>query len=321
MRVYLAVVEKQGFSSASRSLGISLPTVCRKIAELEEHLGAQLLIRSTRKLVVTDAGRRYYESVRHILDGLDEVEAEAAGEYRSPKGQLTITAPALFGRLHILPILRDFMAEHPTITARLLFTNFVLNLLDEHADLGIRIGTLNEDSLVARKVGEVRHCYCASPGYLESRGLPRRPEDIEKHDCITFQKSSEAIAWMFKSPANGHYGVTIQPKISVNLADAAAEAARDGGGLIWLFSYQAAPYLAEGSLIPVLAEFEPDPVPLSIVYPGDRVITQRARCFIDFAAPRLQSALVKLNSYCPLRRGSKRSSKSEDRVAPNPTSY
>ena len=202
MQVYLAVVEKQGFSSASRSLGISLPTVCRKIAELEMHLGAQLLIRSTRKLIVTDAGRRYYELVRRILDGLDEVEAEAAGEYRSPMGQLTITAPALFGKLHILPILRDFMAAHPTITARLLFTNFVLNLLDEHADLGIRIGNLNDSSLVARKVGEVRHCYCASPGYLKSRGLPTRPEEIEKHDCITFSKSGEPIAWTFKSRAN-----------------------------------------------------------------------------------------------------------------------
>ena len=166
MRVFVAVVERQGFSAASRSLSMPLPTVCRKIAELERHLGAQLLIRSTRRVVVTDPGRRYYASARRILDGLAEAEAEAAGEYRSPLGQLTITAPALFGRRHILPILRDFMAEHPDITARLLFTNFLVNLLDENADVGIRIGNLKDGSLVARKVGEVRHCYCASPGYL-----------------------------------------------------------------------------------------------------------------------------------------------------------
>jgi DNA-binding transcriptional LysR family regulator len=299
MRVFVAVVERQGFSAASRSLSMPLPTVCRKIAELERHLGAQLLIRSTRRVVVTDPGRRYYASARRILDGLAEAEAEAAGEYRSPLGQLTITAPALFGRRHILPILRDFMAEHPDITARLLFTNFLVNLLDENADVGIRIGNLKDGSLVARKVGEVRHCYCASPGYLANRGSPRRPEDVTKHDCITFSKSSEAIAWTFRSAAHKQYAVTVEPKISVDVAEAAADAARDGGGLAWLYSYQAAPHLADGLLVGVLTDFEPEPVPVSIVYSAERLITQRARCFIDFAAPRLQTVLHKVNSYCP----------------------
>src|SRR5262249_8890808 len=140
MRVLVAVVEMRGFSAAARSLGMPLPTVCRKIAELEKHLKAQLLIRSTRKVVVTDPGRRYYESVRRILEGLAEADAEAAGAYRSPIGQLTITAPALFGKRYVLPIIGDFMAEHQELTARLLFTDHVVNLLDEHADIGIRIG-------------------------------------------------------------------------------------------------------------------------------------------------------------------------------------
>ena len=305
MRVFVGVVEKHGFTAASRSLSIPLPTVCRKIAELEKHIGAQLLIRSTRKVVVTDQGRRYYESVRRILDGLAEAEAEAAGEYLNPLGQLTITAPALFGKRQILPILRDFMAEHPDVTARLLFTNFVVNLLDEHADLGIRIGNLRDVSLTAKKVGEVRHCYCASPGYLASWGSPGRPEDITKHDCITFSKSSDAIAWTFRSPAHLDYGLTVHPKITVNTADAAAEAARDGGGITWLYSYQAAPHLADGSLVAILSDFEPDPAPVSIVYPAERLITQRARCFIDFAAPRLQSALHEVNSHFPPHKAQK----------------
>src|SRR5262245_23614278 len=296
MRVLVAVVEKKGFTAASRLLGMPLPTVCRKIAELEKHLGTQLLIRSTRRVVVTDPGRRYYESVRRILDGVAEVEAEAAGEYLNPLGQLTITAPALFGRRHMLPIVRAFLAEHRDITARLLFTNFIVNLLDEHADLGIRIGKLNDGSLVALKVGEVRHCYCASPEYLTLRGSPLRPEDLAKHDCITFSRSSDPIAWTFRSPAHVDYSVAVDPKISVNLADAAADAARDGAGIVWFYSYQAAPHLADGSLVTVLTEFEPNPAPVSLVYPADRLIPQRTRCFIDFAAPRLRSALHEVNS-------------------------
>ena len=192
MRVFVGVVEKHGFTAASRSLSIPLPTVCRKIAELEKHIGAQLLIRSTRKVVVTDQGRRGILGVSaRILDGLAEAEAEAAGEYLNPLGQLTITAPALFGKRQILPILRDFMAEHPDVTARLLFTNFVVNLLDVHADLGIRIGNLRDVSLTAKKVGEVRHCYCASPRYLAKSGIARstrRHHEARLHNLLEIQR-------------------------------------------------------------------------------------------------------------------------------------
>ena len=176
MRVFAAVVEGRGFSAASRSLGVPLPTVSRRVAELEKQLGAQLLIRSTRRVVVTDSGRHYYESVCRILESLADAEAQAAGEYRRPRGQLCITAPALFGKLHVLPIVRDFMATHSEITARLLFSNFVADLLEGHIDLGVRISGSLDGALIAMKVGEVRSVCCASPGYLALRGLPGRPE-------------------------------------------------------------------------------------------------------------------------------------------------
>ena len=298
MQAFVAVVEGQGFSAASRSLGVPLPTVSRWISELERKLGAQLLMRSTRKVVVTDSGRQYYESVRRILESLADAEVQAAGEYRNPRGQLTITAPASFGRLHVLPIVRDFMTFHQEITARLHFSDFVTALMEEHVDLGVRIGKLTDESLIAAKVGEVRNFYCASPGYLAARGLPRHPEDFAKHDCIVFSKSSDPGHWPFRSPGQTQQGMTVTPRLSVNTAETAAEAAIAGGGVTWLYSYQAAPHLADGSLIAVLAEFEANPVPVSIVYPAGRLVPQKVRHFIDFAAGRLRRTLHEINSRC-----------------------
>ena len=298
MRVFAAVVEKRGFSAASRSLGVPLPTVSRWVAELEEQLGAQLLTRSTRKVVVTDSGRQYYESVCRILESLAEAEAEATGEYRSPRGQLSITVPTLFGRLHVLPIVRDFMASHVEVSARLLFSNFVADLAAEHIDLGVRIGEVTDMSLIALKVGEVRHTYCASPGYLAARGSPHRPEDLHKHDCINFSNSSDPVPWPFKSKGHAQYSVNVAPRISVDAGEAAAEVAIAGGGMTWLFSYQAAPHLALGSLVAVLAEFEADPIPVSIVYPAGRLVPQKVRHFIDFATGRLRTALREVNAIC-----------------------
>jgi len=198
MRVFAAVVEGRGFSAASRSLGVPLPTVSRRIAELEKQLGAQLLIRTTRKVVVTDSGRHYYESIRRFLESLADAEAEAAGEFRTPRGQLCIGAPALFGRLHVLPIVRDFMANHAEIMARLHISNSLADLMEEHIDLSVRIGRQTDGSLIALKVGEMRSVCCASTGYLALRGSTRVPEDLVKHDCITLSKTSDPIPWLFR---------------------------------------------------------------------------------------------------------------------------
>ena len=305
MQAFVAVVEGQGFSAASRSLGIPLPTVSRWIVELEQKLGTQLLMRSTRKVVVTDSGRQYYESVRRILESLVDAEIQAAGEYRNPRGQLTITAPALFGRLHVLPIVSDFMASHPEITARLHFSDFVTDLMEEHVDLGVRIGKLTDVSLIAAKVGEVRNFYCASPGYLAARGLPRHPEDLVKHDCIAFSKSGDPVPWPFRSPGQTQQSMAVTPRLSVNTAEAAAEAAIAGGGITWLYSYQAAPHLAAGTLSAVLTEFEADPVPVSIVYPAGHLVPKKVRHFIDFAAERLRKTLHEINSRCSVALASK----------------
>jgi DNA-binding transcriptional LysR family regulator len=298
MQVFVAVVEGGGFSAASRTLGIPLPTVSRRIGELERQLTAQLLMRTTRKVVLTESGQQYYETVCRILETLADAEVEAAGEYRNPRGRLSITAPALFGKLHVLPVVRDFMACHLEITARLLFSNFVADLMEEHVDLGVRIGDLTDASLIAAKVGEVRNYYCASPGYLAVRGSPRLPEELVGHDCITFSKTSDPIPWTFRSPGQAQKYVNVAPRISVNTADAASEAAIAGGGITWLYSYQAAPHLADGSLVAVLTGFEADPVPVNIVYPASRLVPQKVRHFIDFAFERLRAQMHEANSRC-----------------------
>ena len=172
--------------------------------------------------------------------------------------------------------------------------------MEEHVDLGVRIGNLTDVSLIAVKVGEVRNIYCASPDYFAARGLPRLPEELVKHDCITFSKSGDPVPWLFRSPGQAQQVMTITPRLSVNTADAAAAAAIAGGGITWLYSYQAAPHLAAGSLTAVLAKFEADPVPVSIVYPAGRLVPQKVRHFIDFAAERLRSALHEIDFRCTI---------------------
>lgn len=305
MRVFVAVVEGQGFSAAARALGIPLATVSRRIAELEEHLGAQLLIRSTRKVAVTDSGRQYCENARRILENLADAEAQAAGEYSNPRGQLSITAPALFGRLHLLPVIRDFMAGYPDVTVRLLLSNFVSDLMEEHIDLGVRIGKIADTSLIAMQIGSVRQLFCASPSYLAARGMPLRLEDLAGHDCITFSKSGDALPWAIKRPGQPQQSITVAPRLIVTTAETAADATIAGGGVTWLYAYQAAPHLAAGTLRTILMEFEADPAPVSIVYPAGRLMPQKVRRFIDLAAAKLRAALIDINRQCNAASASK----------------
>lgn len=300
MRVFASIVESGGFSAASRALGIPLPTVSRQIAELEKQLGAQLLTRSTRKVAVTESGRQYYNSVCRILESIADAEAEVAGEYRSPRGRLTITAPALFGTLHVLPVVLEFMKTHENIIARLLFSNFIADLVDESIDIGIRIGKVVDTSLIASSIGEVRHLYCASPNYLSTRGWPQRPENLKEHDCISFSKFGDPAPWPFRTAGQVQSNLAFTPRLVVDSAEAAIAAAIAGSGVTWLYSYQAAPHIADGSLSRVLVDFEPAPAPVNIVHPSTRLEPQKVRSFIEFSRERLRSSLHKANCICNL---------------------
>ena len=298
MRVFVAVVDAQGFSAASRALSMPLPTVSRKIAELESHLGAQLLVRSTRKVTVTDSGRRYYEDVRRILDDIGDAESRVSGEYQTAKGRLSITAPTLFGRLHVLPAVNDFMKIHRDINVQLILTNYVVDLLEEHITLSIRIGALSDNSMIAHQVGSVRQIVCASPGYLSQHGRPLSPNDLAGHQCISFFKFGTPTEWTFKMPSGKIQHFPVQTRLVLNSIEGAVASSIDDGGVVQLYSYQAASHVAEGTLEIVLGRYEIEPPPVNIVYPQRRLVPQKVSAFVEFARPRLHECLALIETQC-----------------------
>ncbi len=194
MSLLVSVAEAGSLSAASRKLGVPLPTVSRKISELEAHLKTRLLIRSTRKLALTDAGAAYVAAAKRILDEVREAERAASGEHAAPRGDLVITAPMVFGRLHVLPVIAEFLAQWPEIDVRLVLADRNLHLIDDHVDIAVRIGALADSALVSTRVGTVRSVVCGSPAYFAAHGVPQRPEDLSALTAVTFNPFSSSPA-------------------------------------------------------------------------------------------------------------------------------
>ncbi len=198
MTIVLRVVDKGSFSAASRDLGVPLATVSRKVNELETHLGTKLLVRTTRKVALTDAGTTYVASARRILDEIDETERVAAGEFHVPRGELILTAPVLFGRLHILPVVTEFLGAYPEINVRLLLSDRNLHLIEDHVDMAVRIGPLPDSTMIATRVGSMRTVVCASSKLLAAQGIPKSPEDLTRLPCVNFEFLSPSSTWPFQ---------------------------------------------------------------------------------------------------------------------------
>lgn len=294
MRIFVAVVDAQGFSAASRNLGIPVPTISRHVALLEDKLGVQLLIRTTRRTTVTDSGHRYYEDVKRILEDVASAGRLASGEFRQVKGLLSITAPTMFAQRYILPIVNDFVQLHECIEIRLVFTNHRLDMLDEHIDFAVRIGGLLEDESTTHAMAEMRQVVCASPDYLTDNNRPLLPEHIEQHSIITFSRSGNQVPWKFRNSLAEEYNIRAKPRLTMNSAEGAVEAARNGLGLTQLYLYQAADLIASGELEIVLKEFEITPVPVSIAIPQGQYAPQKVKAFLNFAKPLLQARLRQL---------------------------
>ena len=290
MATLVAAVDGGSLSAASRTLGMPLATVSRKVSELEAHLRTRLLVRTSRKLLLTKAGRAYVAASRRILDEIDEAERAASGEYRAPKGHLTITASVMFGRLHVEPVVLGFLRAYPEIDARLVLADHVVNLVDDHVDVAIRVGPLPDSTMVATKLGAVGWVLCASPDYLAARQEPRTPEALATHDCIMFEGRYSSDVWTFAS-GNRAVAVPIRPRFTVNTADAAITAATAGAGITRVLSYQVADAVAAGALVLVLRQYEPAPLPVHLVYPTQPLLPLKLRAFLDFAGPRLKASL------------------------------
>lgn len=295
MAMLVEAVEGGSLSAASRRLRVPLPTLSRKISELEAHLGTRLLVRSTRRLALTEAGAAYLAASKSILAQVGDAERAAAGEYTAPKGDLVITTPITFGRRHVLPVVTDFLTLYPDINVRLALSDRNVHLVDEHVDLAVRIGALPDSSMAATRVGSVRQVVCASPAFLAVHGVPKAPQDVSGLACVTHDFVAPATAWAFrKRGAKSDMLVPIQSRLSVTTAEAAIDAAVASVGLTRVISYQAAPQVARGELQIVLGAFEPEPMPVSLLHAGQGLLPLKMRCFLDYAAPRLRADLSAL---------------------------
>jgi DNA-binding transcriptional LysR family regulator len=297
MTMLLTVVEKGSLSAAGRSLGVPVPTLSRKISDLEAVLSTRLLIRTTRKLTLTDAGLTYVGAARRILEQVEEAEREAAGEFTAPKGELIVTAPMAFGRLYVLPVVTDFLALFPEISVRLLLTDRSLQLVDEHVDLAIRVGKLPDSAMIATRVGSMRMVVCASPALLAGHGVPNTPDDLQRLPCLAFNWLASSTTWQFRGAGAGAaVEISVAPRLSVSTAEAAVEAAIRNVGVTRLFHYQAAEAVEAGALEIVLEDFELEPAPIHLIHAARGQMPLKMRRFLDFATPKLRQALSRFAS-------------------------
>ncbi|RWE73015.1 LysR family transcriptional regulator [Mesorhizobium sp.] len=292
MSLFVATVEAGSLSAAARRASVPLATVSRKLSDLEKHLKTRLLNRSTRRLALTDAGQSYFAACRRILAEVNEAERTAAGEYSSPTGELVITAPVVFGRLHVLPVITDFLAVYPQVDVRLTLSDRITQLVEEHIDLALRIGELPDSAMVAIRVGSIRRIVCASPAYLASHGTPEKPSELAGHSCVTFEGLASPATWSFGA-GKTETTIPVRSRLQVNTAEAAIDAAIAGLGLTKVLSYQADTAVRAGALRVVLEPFEPPPWPVSLVHAGQGRLPVKLRAFLDFAAPRLKERLAR----------------------------
>ncbi|OJH41885.1 LysR family transcriptional regulator [Cystobacter ferrugineus] len=299
MRVFVSALDEGSLAGAGRVLGRSPAAVTRAITFLENHVGVQLLHRTTRSIRLSEAGERYAAACRRILTDLEEADMLAAGERGAPRGLLSITAPLVSGSRILRPILDAFLEQQPAVKARLLLLDRTVSLVDEGIDVGLRIAHLPDSSLVATRVGEVRKVLCASPAYLDSAPPIESPADLARQRCIQMTSFGQE-SWKFP-PVSGSTvtrHVTIEPRLVVNTVEAAVESALEGRGITRVFSYQIAEEVAAGRLRIILAEDEPAPFPVHLITPEGRLSVPKVRAFFDFAAPRLKAEFARRQRAC-----------------------
>lgn len=293
MRTFIAVAKAGSLSSAARALGQPLTTVSRQLAALESHLGASLVTRTTRRHALTDAGRAYLDVCRRVLEDLDAAESRIGGQDGELAGEIVVTAPVVFGRLHLLPLVTRFLGEHPRVDMRLNLTDRIVDLTEEGIDVAVRIGALPDSALLATKVGAVRLVACAAPAYLAAHGALEVPQDLARATCIAFAPFPREGAWLFRSAAHGRRTVRIRARLSVTTADAAIDAAIAGIGVTRVLSYQAEEAIARKRLVTVLDAYEDADIPVHLVHRNVRQPRPHVRSFLAFAARQMRVRLAK----------------------------
>ena len=283
----LAVAEAESFAGGAKLMGMSPPSVTRVIAGLENRLGTLLLARSTRSLRLTEAGRRYVEDCKRILLDLEEADELAAGSSSRVRGNLTVTAPVMFGELFLIPLITEYLAEHPEVSINALLVDRLVSMVDEGLDVAVRIGKLPDSGLQAIRVGAIRPVICAAPAFLERAGRPQVPKDVLNAPVVMSSASNLLTDWQFDGP-QGALTLHPKPRLLVSSNQAAINAARMGWGLTRVLSYQVAELVAKGELEIVLEDYETAALPVHVLYQGSKRISANVRTFVDFCTRRFQ---------------------------------
>ena len=286
MATFVRVVDTGSLSAAARSLPSSLTSVSRQISALEKRFGARLLLRTTRQLALTEDGRLLYERAKSILGELKEVEAALSGGRPEPSGRLRVSAPTLVGRLLIAPLLAGFLRRHPSLAVDLLLVDRAVDMVEEDIQVSLRIGHLPDSQLVARKLADLQMILCASPAYLERRGVPRAPSDLSRHDCLVFSDAPAIAEWRFKKTTKTDGRIRISSRLWVNSLDAVVAAARDGAGIVRVPSWQVKADIAAGRLTRILRDHEAPPAPLHLIFQPSRMASPKTRAFVDYLIER-----------------------------------
>jgi DNA-binding transcriptional LysR family regulator len=289
MKVFIAVADSGSLSAAARRLNLPLANVSRLLSQLEVELDCVLIERTTRRMALTTAGRDYLDACRHIIETLEASESRIAGQSEELSGAIAITAPVTFGRLQTLPLVSEFLGAHPRIDVRLLLIDRNIDLVEDDIDVAVRIGELRDSGLLAMRVGSLRLVTCASPSFLKSRAVPSVPSDLADLPCITFSGIMHGGSrWVFKSKRHGRKTVRVHPRLNVNTAEAAVDAAVSGVGVVRVLSYQAEAAIEAGQLVPLLQHYEDTPIPIQLVYRATRSDNPRVKRFVEFAAAHLR---------------------------------
>jgi DNA-binding transcriptional LysR family regulator len=289
MATFVRVVDAGSLSGAARSLPSSLTSVSRQISALEERFGTQLLLRTTRHLALTDDGRILYERAKSILGELKDVEARLSGGRHEPTGRIRVSAPSLIGRLLMAPLLAEFLRRYPSVDLELLLVDRAVDMVEEDIHLALRVGHLPDSQLVARKLADLRMIVCASRAYLERRGIPQIPADLNHHDCLVFSATPGVAEWRFKEGARSERKIRIAGRLWVNSLDALVSAAKEGAGIVRVPSWQVEADIAAGDLQRILLDYEPSPTPLHLLFQPSRLTSPKARIFVDYLVERWRS--------------------------------
>ena len=299
LETFVAVAQAGGFNAGARRLGRSPPTVTRLVAGLEARIGTRLFTRTTRQIALTEAGHRLLADASRLLEELALAEAAAAGAHEEPQGVLSVTAPVIFGRRYIAPLLRSFIDTHPRVTARALFVDRNVNLIEEGIEVAVRIGELPDSVLTAVRVGQVRRMVVASPGYLALHGTPQRLEDLARHRVISPSISGRPEAWVF---VNGGRKITlpVAPAIVGSTIDVSIEAALDGWAITRVLSYQVADAVRNGELVEILSDFDERRMPIHLLHAEGPLRAAKIRAFVDHAAGALRGEAKHWSAEDPL---------------------